>query len=129
VVRIVLGPQEDRFEEEAITTLLQSTYRVSSTSDRRGVRLEGPKLAFRSSGGGAEVPPEGTALGAIQVPGDGQPIVLGPDRPVTGGYARIATVIGPDFRHVGQAVPGAIVRFQAISLREAVQAGRRMKIP
>jgi allophanate hydrolase subunit 2 len=125
VVRIVLGPQEDRFEQEGIATLTKATYRVSSTSDRRGVRLDGPKLAFRFSGGGAEVPPEGTALGAIQVPADGQPIVLGPDRPVTGGYAKVATVIGADFPLVAQARPGSILRFRAVSLEEALDMRRR----
>ncbi|MCA1580694.1 MAG: 5-oxoprolinase subunit PxpB [Acidobacteria bacterium] len=123
VVRIVLGPQEDWFADEGVAALLNSPFRVSSTSDRRGIRLEGPVIAFRA---GPEIPPEGTALGAIQVPGDGQPIVLGPDRPVTGGYPKIGTVISRDFRLVAQARPGAFVRFRAVSAEEAVAARRRM---
>ena len=123
VVRIVLGPQEDWFADEGVAALLNSPFRVSSTSDRRGIRLEGPGIAFRN---GSEIPPEGTALGAIQVPGDGQPIVLGPDRPVTGGYPKIGTVISRDFRLVAQARPGAFVRFRAVSAEEAVAARRRM---
>jgi KipI family sensor histidine kinase inhibitor len=118
-VRIVLGPQEDRFAAEAVGTLLASDYRVSSTSDRRGIRLEGPALSHRD---GADIAPEATALGAIQVPADGQPIVLGPDRPVTGGYAKIATVIGADFPVMAQARPGSRVRFRAVPLEEAVEA-------
>ena len=51
-------------------------------------------------------------LGAIQVPGDGQPIILGPDRPVTGGYAKIATVLESDFSRVARALPGAVLRFR-----------------
>ena len=51
-------------------------------------------------------------LGAIQVPGDGQPIILGPDRPVTGGYAKIATVLEADFSRVARALPGAVLRFR-----------------
>ncbi|MDQ2969511.1 MAG: biotin-dependent carboxyltransferase family protein, partial [Acidobacteriota bacterium] len=124
VVRIMLGPQE--FAEEGVAALLGVAYRVSSTSDRRGIRLEGPRLASRD---GAEIPPEGTALGAIQVPGDGQPIVLGPDRPVTGGYAKIATVVGADFPLVAQARPGTTVRFRAVSLAEALEPSGRMTGP
>jgi KipI family sensor histidine kinase inhibitor len=121
VVRILLGPQE--FIEEGVAALLGRAYRVSSTSDRRGIRLEGPRLASRD---GVEIPPEGTALGAIQVPADGQPIVLGPDRPVTGGYAKIATVVGADFSLVAQARPGTTLRFRAVSLAEALEARGRM---
>ena len=128
MVRIVLGPQENRFAPEGIATLLESEFRVSSTSDRRGIRLEGPKLAFALAAT-AEIPPEGTALGAIQVPPDGQPIVLGPDRPVTGGYAKAATVIAADFGRVAQARPGSGLRFRAVSLAEAVEARRRMRWP
>jgi allophanate hydrolase subunit 2 len=129
VVRIVLGPQEDRFGEKGIATLLQSEYRVSPSSDRRGVRLEGPPLEHRDGPAGAEIPPEGTALGAIQVPADGRPIVLGPDRPVTGGYSKIGTVISADFSLVAQAKPLSILRFQAVSLDEAREARRRMSLP
>ncbi|HEY6051202.1 MAG TPA: urea amidolyase, partial [Thermoanaerobaculia bacterium] len=96
-------------------------------SDRRGVRLEG--LALEASSGGAEIPPEGTALGAIQVPPDGQPIVLGPDRPITGGYAKIGTVISSDFPLVAQARPGSALRFCAVSLDEALEARGRMAAP
>jgi KipI family sensor histidine kinase inhibitor len=129
LVRIVLGPQEDRFGEKGIATLLQSEYRVSPSSDRRGVRLEGPPLEHRGGPAGAEIPPEGTALGAIQVPADGLPIILGPDRPITGGYAKIGTVIGADFPLVAQAKPVSILRFQAVSVEEAVDARRRMNLP
>jgi len=62
--------------------------------------------------GSAEVAPEGTAPGAIQVPADGLPIVLGPDRPVTGGYAKIATVAAEDWHRVAQAAPGGSLRFR-----------------
>ena len=96
------------FEPAALETLLASEYRVSSTSDRRGVRLEGPPLACRTPG----IPPEGTALGTIQVPRDGLPIVLGPDRPVTGGYAKLGTLLAADWPRLAQAEPGRRVRFE-----------------
>ncbi|MEO8431726.1 MAG: 5-oxoprolinase subunit PxpB [Acidobacteriota bacterium] len=126
VVRILLGPQQDHFTSGGIATLIGSTYRVSSASDRRGVRLEGPSL---EPAGGADIPPEGTALGAIQVPADGQPIVLGPDRPVTGGYPKIATVIAADFGRIAQARPGTALRFRPVSLAEALEARGRMLWP
>jgi len=105
-VRAHRGPQwrffaspEDFFDCE---------YRVSPNSDRRGLRLRGPALALARR---SDIPPEGTAPGAVQVPGDGMPIVLGPDRPVTGGYAKIATVVPVDFPLLAQARPGTAVRF------------------
>jgi len=118
-VCVVLGPQQEDFAQEALETFLGSPYRVSSASDRRGIRLEGPRVRHIGS---AEIPPEGTALGAIQVPPDGLPIVLGPDRPVTGGYAKIATVIGADWPLLAQAAPGSELRFRAVGLAEAVAA-------
>jgi biotin-dependent carboxylase-like uncharacterized protein len=108
-IRVLPGPQRDRFEPDGLTTFLRSSWQVSASSDRRGIRLEGP--AVRNVGS-SEIPPEGTVLGAIQVPGDGQPIILGPDRPVTGGYAKIAPVLEPDFPRVARARPGAVLRFR-----------------
>jgi UPF0271 protein len=108
-IRVVPGPQRDRFDPEGLATFLGSAYRVSASSDRRGIRLEGPAIAHRAS---PDIPPEGTVLGAIQVPGDGQPIILGPDRPVTGGYAKIATVLAADFGRVARAGPGTVLRFR-----------------
>lgn len=109
VIRVLLGPQHERFDPEGLAMFVGSEYRVSESSDRRGIRLEGPKVANHES---PEIPPEGTVLGAIQVPGDGQPIVLGPDRPVTGGYAKIATVLAADFGRVARAAPGTVLRFR-----------------
>jgi KipI family sensor histidine kinase inhibitor len=129
VVRIVLGSQAERFSPRGVSLILESSYRVSSASDRRGVRLEGPPVEADASLGGAEIPSEGTALGAIQVPAGGQPIVLGPDRPITGGYAKIGTVIYADFPILAQARPGSAVRFRAVGVAEAVEARGRMSGP
>jgi KipI family sensor histidine kinase inhibitor len=126
VVRVVLGPDEDRFTSEGLATLLSSAFRVSAASDRRGIRLEGPPVAHS---GAPDVPPEGTPLGGIQVARDGQPIVLGPDRPVTGGYARIATVLKADFPMIGRALPGSMVRFRLVSLAAAIEAGSKLSPP
>jgi KipI family sensor histidine kinase inhibitor len=117
VIRVLPGPQREYFERQGIATFLGSPFRVSASSDRRGIRLEGSPIANNRS---PDIPPEGTALGGIQVPGDGQPIILGPDRPVTGGYAKIATVIAADFPLVAQALPGTAVRFKEVTLAEAL---------
>lgn len=117
VIRVLPGPQRELFEKEGLATFLGSPFRVSASSDRRGIRLEGLPIAHRQ---GPDIPPEGTALGGIQVPGDGQPILLGPDRPVTGGYAKIATVIAADFPLVAQALPGTALRFKEVTLAEAL---------
>jgi antagonist of KipI len=119
VVRVVLDPRRLLFSPEGIATFLRSSFQVSRWSDRRGVRFEGTPVALA---GTADVPPEGTPLGGIQVARDGVPIVLGPDRPVTGGYARIATVIGSDFPLLAQVRPGDKVRFVEVGLAEALAA-------
>ena len=119
MIRVLAGPQREGFEKDGVATFLGSPFRVSPSSDRRGIRLEGPPIANRDS---PDIPPEGTALGGIQVPRDGQPIVLGPDRPVTGGYAKIATVIAADFPLLAQALPGTAVRFRDVTLAEALAA-------
>ncbi len=119
LIRALAGPQRESFEKKGLATFLGSPFRVSAASDRRGIRLEGPPIANRES---SDIPPEGTALGGIQVPRDGQPIILGPDRPVTGGYAKIATVIAADFPLLAQALPGTAVRFREVTLAEALSA-------
>ena len=118
-LRVVLGPQAEHFSLAGKAVFLSGEYRVSTQSDRRGIRLEGPTIELSAP---ADIPPEGTAAGAIQVPANGQPIVLGPDRPVTGGYAKIATVIAADLPLLAQARPGATLRFRQVSIAEAVAA-------
>jgi KipI family sensor histidine kinase inhibitor len=121
-LRALPGPQAAVLDEGSPDRFFGATYRVSGESDRRGIRLEGPALALRRS---PDIPPEGTAQGAIQVPGNGLPIVLGPDRPVTGGYAKFATVIARDWPILAQAPPGAAVRFVPVTLAEAMEELRR----
>jgi biotin-dependent carboxylase-like uncharacterized protein len=116
VLRVVLGPQDDRFTEEGLSTFLSGTYEVTTRADRMGYRLEGPAIRHRK---GADIISDGIPLGAVQVPGDGQPVVLLADRPTTGGYAKIGTIISVDVPLIAQALPGARVRFQAISVEEA----------
>lgn len=122
-IRVVLGPQDDAFTAAGRRTFLASIYRVTPEVDRMGCRLDGPPVAHET---GADIVSDWIPPGGIQVPGSGMPIVLLSDRQTTGGYAKIATVIGPDLGRIAQCRPGDAVRFQAVSLAEAQRAAREM---
>lgn len=106
-----VGPRDDHFEPAAIAALCESAWKVTAKSDRTGVRLEGPPLRWRES---REVRSEGMVTGAIQVPPDGQPILLLANHPTTGGYPVIAVVATDDVPLAAQARPGTPLRFRAI---------------
>ena len=124
ILRVVRGPQEDAFTGDGIDAFYSSSYRVSPRSDRAGVRLEGAPIGIAA---GADLDPEGVVTGSVQVPGDGMPIVLGPDRPATGGYVKIATVISADLPVLAQARPGDTLRFEAVGVEDA-RAARRERL-
>ncbi len=115
-IRVVLGPQDDRFTAEGIAALLDGPYEMLPQSDRMGARLRGQRVAHSQ---GHDIISDGIALGSIQVPGDGQPIALLVDRQSTGGYTKVATVCSFDIGRLGQVKPGQRVRFRAITLAEA----------
>ncbi|MBI4636609.1 MAG: biotin-dependent carboxyltransferase [Candidatus Rokubacteria bacterium] len=115
-IRVVLGPQADRFTDEGIEALLTGAYEMLPQSDRMGARLRGPRIAHRR---GHDIISDGIALGSIQVPGDGQPIVLLVDRQSTGGYTKVATVCSFDIGRLGQVKPGQRLCFRAVGLGEA----------
>ena len=113
-LRVLLGPQADRFDEDAIRHFLSGSFRVGPRSDRVGCRLEGQPLRHRRP---AEILSDGMVPGSVQVPADGQPIVMLQDGPTTGGYAKIATVITADLPLLAQLVPGeGEVRFEEVQL-------------
>ena len=116
VLRVVLGPQADRFTDDGIAAFLGGSYEVLPQSDRMGARLSGARIAHAR---GHDIISDGIALGAVQVPGDGQPIVLLVDRQSTGGYTKIATVCSFDIARVGQAKPGQRLRFTAVDVAAA----------
>lgn len=111
---IVLGPRDDWFSAEAIRRLLENPWQVSAASNRIGVRLTGPRLDRART---EELSSEPCVRGSVQVAADGQPIVFGPDHPVTGGYPVIAVVIDAHTDLLAQARPGQIIRFRRIHLR------------
>jgi biotin-dependent carboxylase-like uncharacterized protein len=116
-VHVVLGPQDDYFTAEGVATFLGAEYRVGSLSDRMGYRLQGPPILHRGATG---IISDGVPLGAVQVPADGQPIVMMADRQTTGGYPKIATVISADVPLLAQCMPGqSTVRFKVVSVEEA----------
>ncbi len=112
-LRIVWGPQDDYFTDEGRATLVTSVYSVGPASDRMGYRLEGPTLEHEDA---QEIISDGMMLGAVQVPPNGLPIVMLADRATTGGYPKIATVVGEDVAKLGQLLPGERVRFRAVEL-------------
>jgi biotin-dependent carboxylase-like uncharacterized protein len=115
-IRVVLGPQDDEFSDEAKKLFLESEWKISTTSDRMGYRLEGPAIRHLH---GHNIVSDGTVNGSIQVPGNGAPIVLMMDRGTTGGYPKIATVISADLGRLAQTPAGTGFRFKAISIADA----------
>jgi biotin-dependent carboxylase-like uncharacterized protein len=125
LVRVIPGPQDHHFTEKGFQTFCASSYQVTPQCDRMGVRLEGPKIERRFDVEESIIS-EGLISGAIQVPGDGKPIII-LNELVTGGYTKIATVISTDLTKVAQLKPGDRVRFEPISVEEAHQLLREQE--
>jgi hypothetical protein len=121
-IRVVWGPQDDEFADETKKLFVDSEWKISATSDRMGYRLEGPVLRHLH---GHNIVSDGTVNGSLQVPGNGQPIVLMPDRGTSGGYPKIATVISADFGRFAQIPAGHAFRFRAVSMMEAQVEARK----
>jgi antagonist of KipI len=122
VLRILWGPQDADFAPESKTTLVDSPFEVTPMSDRTGIRLSGPPI-HRKEGVSESIISEGVVPGSVQVPGDGQPIIILVET-VTGGYRKIATIIGADIPLLGQIKPGDDVLFRSVSLEQALSALR-----
>ena len=116
-LRVISGPQDDHFTEEGFQTFCSSPYHVTPQCDRMGIRLEGPRIERRPDVEESIIS-EGLVAGAIQVPGDGNPIIILTEL-VTGGYTKIATIISTDLPRVAQLKPGDQVRFLPISIERA----------
>jgi biotin-dependent carboxylase-like uncharacterized protein len=108
VLRVLPGPRADWFAPGALDALTSQTWRMSISSNRVGIRLDGEPLRWARS---EELRSEGLVTGALQVPPNGLPILLGPDHPTTGGYPVIAVVRAEDLWLLGQLRPGESVRF------------------
>ena len=115
-LRTVAGPQDDYFDEGR-ATLFQSEFLVTPKADRMGYRLQGTPIKQRENVPQSIIS-EPTMPGGIQVPADGQPIILLVEQTV-GGYTKIATVISTDLPNIAQAVPGDFVKFEEVTLEKA----------
>lgn len=123
-IRVLLGTHSEHLTDDSQRLLTESPFQISSASDRMGYRLVGAKLSLTQS---LELQSEGTSVGTIQLPPDGQPIILMADSAPTGGYPRIAHVITADLPLVAQLRPGQRIRFQFVSLDEANKALYRQR--
>ena len=117
VLRVVLGPQDDYFTEKGIHDLCKSGgYQVTKDFDRMGIRLKGTAIEHKET---ADIISDGTNFGSIQVPANGQPIILVADRQTTGGYTKIANVITPDLPKLAQVSFLDKILFQEVTIEEA----------
>jgi len=117
-IRVLKGPQFDYFSKESQKNFFSKEYKISNLTDRMGMRLEGPDMKNVVS---TNIRSEGIIKGAIQVPADGQPIILLTDYPTIGGYPKIANVTSVDYNLLIQKTPGEKIFFKLIELREAEQ--------
>ena len=111
-LRVIPGYQEHHFSRTQQRLFFHNSYTVSQLCDRMGYRLEGPKINADIEG----ILSEGICLGAIQVPADGQPIILLNDRQTIGGYPKIGSVLSLDLAQLAQLLPGDKVNFEAITI-------------
>ncbi|MGL4977145.1 MAG: biotin-dependent carboxyltransferase family protein, partial [Cetobacterium sp.] len=117
-IRVILGQQYDEFTKIGIKTFFNSEYKVTSESDRMGIRLNGDEVEHIK---GADILSDGITFGAIQIPGNGQPIIMMADRQTIGGYTKIGNVITADLSLLAQAIPGSKIKFKEVSLDDGVK--------
>ncbi len=124
IIDVIMGPQQDSFTSESVETFLSSDYSISPISDRMGYRLEGAALTQRAK---IELLSEGMTRGAIQIPANGQPIVMMADCPTTGGYPKIGTVISADLPVLAQCAPKqSRIRFRETTVSQAQKKYRKL---
>lgn len=121
-IRAVPGPQYDLFTPEGQSSFWSSSFNISVRSDRQGMRLEGPTI--EAVGGKYDIVSDAAYMGAVQIPGDGMPIVLLADRQSTGGYTKIASVIRADLSNLVQRQPGSEVVFEQVDIDTAEMLAR-----
>lgn len=122
-IRVILGPQDDYFSRATILKFLSADWRISPASDRMGYRLIGAPLEHAK---GFNIISDGTVTGSIQVPGNGVPLVLLPDRGTVGGYPKIAVIATADLARFVQTPAGGSVNFQAVDVAQAQLAARAL---
>jgi antagonist of KipI len=124
VIEVIAGPQKERFTEEGYQTFLNSEYTLSKSFDRMGYRLEGNPIAHTA---GADLISEGMTIGSVQVPTNGQPIVMMADAPTTGGYPKIANVAKSSLPLLAQCGAGVSkIKFKETTVEEAQNKYRKL---
>ena len=119
-IRVTQGLQADWFSNATLHAFFRSGYTITAQSDRMGYRLSGTPLPYKDSS--LEMISEPVTFGSIQVPADGNPIILMADRQTTGGYAKIGQVIQADLPRLPQTKPGQTIYFQPVTLTQAEEA-------
>lgn len=123
-IRVIPGPQDDYFTTDSLEAFFSGEYTVTREADRMGMRLDGPILQHSR---GHDIVSDGIVTGAIQVPGNGRPIVLLADHQTTGGYPKLGAVISADVPRLGRMTPGDALRFAAVSVEQAEAARRALE--
>ena len=118
IIRVLKGPQFDYFSGESKKDFFSKEYKISNLTDRMGMRLEGTVIKNIVN---TNIRSEGITKGAIQVPADGQPIILLTDYPTIGGYPKIANITSVDYNLLIQKTPMEKIFFKLIELHEAEQ--------
>lgn len=124
VLRLLAGPHLDRFAADALDRLFKAPFTISASANRMGYRLEGRAIPYAAP---CSLPSLGVLPGVVQVPPDGNPILLMADAQTTGGYPIIGVVIGPDLPLAAQLLPGDRIRFQSVMLDEALAAQKAIE--
>ncbi|MCK5913635.1 MAG: biotin-dependent carboxyltransferase family protein [Desulfuromusa sp.] len=126
-LRVITGPQQDYFSEASLRDFFQQEYRIGPDSDRMGLRLEGKAVKHRSSAH-QEIISDGMIPGAIQIPGNGLPIVMLADSPTVGGYPKIATVISCDLPKLAILSPRQRIGFRSVNVDQAETLLRQYRL-
>ena len=119
IIRVMKGLQVHYFSKQSQEDFFSKEYKVTKLTDRMGMRLKGKKIENTVN---KNIKSEGITKGSIQVPGDGQPIILLSDHPTIGGYPKIANVITADYDKLVQKTPGTIIKFKLVNLAVAEKA-------
>ena len=121
-LRTVLGPQDDYIKPEGIKTFFETEYKLSSSSDRMGSKLESDKIIEHVKG--PDIVSDAIPMGSVQIPGQGLPIVMMADRQTTGGYVKIGVVHSLDVARLSQFLPGSAVRFTKITQEQGIEISK-----
>ena len=121
-LRTVLGPQDDYIKPEGVKTFLSAEYKISSSSDRMGSRMEGDAVINHVKG--PDIVSDAIPMGAVQIPGNGLPIVMMADRQTTGGYVKIGVVHALDVARLSQFLPGSSVKFSQITQKQGIEISK-----